>query len=333
MSIEKLKVQIKNKEFENIYLFFGEEVLLKEYYLNKLKEKILNPSLESFNYYMFSERNINLSNIADALESFPVMSDKKLIYIKDSDIFKSPKAGDIEFWEDSLKNIPSYVCLIFDENNIDKRGKLYKFVNKNGFTLEFEKQKTNDTVNWVGRLFATYGKKISLEDIHYLLLHCNEGMINIKNEIIKLSSYCYDREHIIKDDIDKVCTKSIESKVFGLMDSLMEKDTEKAMQFLSEMKILKEPVVKILSIMAAQFSKILTTKLLLDKGYLNDEILKRIKVAPFVLKKYIKYSHSFSKESLIKIIKDSAETDNNIKMGKIKEWIALEVLVLSIVRF
>lgn len=330
MSIDKIKEQLKNNSFSQIYLFYGEEVLLKEHYIKKIKEKMIPPHIEGFNYYIFSKDSLDNSNIEDAIESLPVMSDYKLIYIKDSELFKNAKHSDSDFWVRIMNDLPEYIHIIFDEKDVDKRNIIYKTVKKIGLFHEFKKDKLYDLINWTGRLAATYGRKITKENIRYLLENCDNGMINIKNEIIKLCSYCHDKDEITKNDIDNVCTKSIESKVFSLMDAIAQKDFKQVYSLLKDMKTLKESVIKIIAILAKQFSQILKVKLLIKKGESNAQIAKLVGIPPFAVRKYAKFSNKFSYNFLNSIIIKCSKTDIDIKNGKINDWVGLEILVFEI---
>jgi len=42
MSIDKLKLEVKNKSLGKLYLFYGEEEYLKKFYLGKIEEIILS---------------------------------------------------------------------------------------------------------------------------------------------------------------------------------------------------------------------------------------------------------------------------------------------------
>ncbi|MDK2933336.1 MAG: polymerase subunit delta [Clostridiales bacterium] len=329
MSIDLLKKQLKEGEFSNIYLFFGEEEFLKEYYFSQLKSKVVDESFKDFNYAVFEGKNIDLQQVEDGIESLPVMSQYKMLVIKNSGIFKSPKAVEKEFWNSYLADIPSYICLVFYEKEIDKRSKLFNLVKKQGMIVEFQYQKTVDLVNWVNRVITAYKKKIAKQDIYYLLEHCDIGMTNIKNEIDKLIHYCSNRESIQRQDIDAVCTKSTESKVFNMIDALMDNNFQRTFELLNDMKVLKEPVVKIISLLARHFSGILKVKVLLKEGVSAENIANKIGAAPFVVKKYMNHSQKFSVEYLHNAIQRCLEIDSDIKSSKMNDWVALHMLIVE----
>ncbi|MBZ4644691.1 MAG: polymerase subunit delta [Petroclostridium sp.] len=329
MSVDILKKQLKDGVFSNIYLFFGEEDFLKEYYYNQLKSKIVDKSFEDFNFCFYEGKNIDLQQVQDGIESLPVMSEYKMVVIKDSGIFKSPKAQEKEFWETYLKDMPSYICLVFYEKEIDQRSKLFNLVKKQGLILDFKYQKTVDLVNWVNRVITSYKKKIEKEDIYYLLEHCDVGMTSIKNEIDKLVHYCGNRETIRRQDIEAVCTKSVESKVFNMIDAIMDNNTQLAFELLNDMITLKEPAVKIISLLSKHFYDILKVKLLLKEGATAESIANRVHIPHFAVKKYIKHAQNFSVQYLHSMIQECLKADSDIKSSKMNEWVALHMFMVK----
>lgn len=327
MGLDVLQKQLKSGEFANIYLFYGEEEFLKEYYFSQLKSRMIEDSFKDFNFSVFSGKHIDLQQVWDAIESLPVMAQRKMIVIKDSGIFKSPKAEEKEFWEKSLPDIPDYACVVIYEADVDKRSKVYKLINKHGVVVEFAYQKTVDLVNWVERVVNSYHKKIDKHTIYYLLEHCNQGMVSVKNEIEKLVHYCEDKTNIEKEDIDSICTKSTESRVFHMIDALMTNESQKAMELLEDMKVLKEPVIKILTLIARQFSGILKTKLLLNEGLSTGEITSRLGISPFITKKYMTHARNFSVSYLHDVLEECLKVDTDIKSSKVHDWTALQLFV------
>ncbi|WHH60436.1 DNA polymerase III subunit delta [Petroclostridium sp. X23] len=329
LSLEVFKKRLKDGSLSGIYLFCGQEDFLKDYYINQLRHAAVDETLKDFNYYYFEGKGIDLRQVEDAVESLPVMAERKLLVIKDSEIFKSPKAADKIFWENCLGDIPSYVCIAFYEKEIDKRSKLFNIIKKNGLILEFKFQKIVDLVNWVARVLKSYHKNMQKEDIYYFLQHCDAGMVGIKNEIDKLVHFAANKETISRKDIDAVCSRSVESRVFNMIDALMENKMQQAFQLLEDMKMLKEPVIKILSLLSKHYADLLKVKLLLEQGAGNEKIVSETGVPHFAVRKYIQQSYGFSIDRLHTILKECLKIDSDIKTGKINDWIALETFIVG----
>ncbi len=331
LSIKLIKDQIRKKTFSKVYLFSGEEEYLKEYYLKELKNSIIDENFKDFNYYIFNNKNIDINEVQDSLEAYPVMAERKLIIIKDSGIFKLTKAKIDNFWIESIKNIPAYVCLVFYENEIDKRNVLFKNIKQYGTTIEFSKPKTTEIAKWVNNIIITNAKQISNNNINYILEICDNDMISLKNEIDKLLDFCKDKDIIEKADIEKICTVSVESKVFQMIDCLMEKDFNATFRLLNDMKTLKEPIIKISYLIAMNFSKILKLKLYLQEGTMRSELASKVSIPPFTVNKYIKQAEKFSIKQLKDILNKCLEMDLKLKSTSIDDWIILEKFIMDLI--
>lgn len=322
-----LKKQIKTGNINGVYLLYGQEVFVKDSYLKKMTELIDDGGMPDFNKIFIDAQKTDLSEIDDAIESFPVMCEKKLIILKDSKIFKNPKEEVKEYWSKRLDSIPDYVVLIFDEKEIDKRSALLKKISKIGFVCEFEIMSENDTVTWVERQVLNNGKKIDKSVAQYFVSVCDEGLSNVKNELDKLLSYC--DKQIGKSDIDKIVSKAVGVKVFELTNHIMSKNADGAMKILSDLKTVKEPAFKLLYMLSGTFDKMLRSSLLLAEGNSYSDIATKIKVAPFIAQKYANSARGFGENYLAERIIAAANIDLQIKNGQIGDWEALELYVID----
>ena len=97
--LPELKKQIQNDTLKPVYLFYGPETYLKETYIKSIREKIPDNGFEEFNHITLKGTDVPLSDYDDAWESFPMMADRKFVYICGSGIFKSATEEKKEFWK------------------------------------------------------------------------------------------------------------------------------------------------------------------------------------------------------------------------------------------
>ena len=102
---------------------------------------------------------------------------------------KAASNSESEHLSEYLSDLPDYTCIIFMEENVDKRSKLYKSLQKNGTVVEFAHQTPADLTKWVAREFATLNFAIDSYTAAYLVEICEPDMNHIRNEIDKLSLY------------------------------------------------------------------------------------------------------------------------------------------------
>lgn len=326
----KLKQQIKNGDLGNLYLFFGEELYVKDMYLNRMKSLIPDGGFPDFNCVFLDSGDMSPDAVDDALNAFPMMSEKKLIVIKDSGIFKSASQEIKDFWQERLADIPDYVLLIFDEREVDKRSVTYKAAAKHGLAVEFSYMKDYEVAAWVVREVQKAGKKIAKDCAEYLVAMCDAGISNVKNELDKLLNYS--DEEIYKSDIDKVVSKPLSIVVFEITDALIAGDGDKAMSIILRMKAAKESAFNVLYLLSSAFDKMLYCKLMLDEGMSYDMVSSRLKLAPFITRKYIDGAKRFSAEFLTGRVMKTAECDLAIKQGEADEWTVLLQYVFECIR-
>ncbi|NLB80012.1 MAG: DNA polymerase III subunit delta, partial [Clostridiaceae bacterium] len=258
-SLDKLREQLKAKTPEKIYLFQGDEPFLLDYYVGELKKLILNGDNESLNLSIF-EKSTNVDDIIDACDTYPVFGERKLVIVKNSGLFygKSKKSAntsndDDESVDDETKSekgaplrnksqealmeyisdIPETTCLVFIENQTDKRLKIYKQVVAHGLSLEFNRSKPAELVPWVIKGMKSLKKTISFEAAQYLVAISEPDMYTLRNEIFKLASYSGERKEITQEDVKLMAIPTIKSVIFDLLDAVAKKETPKALNILN----------------------------------------------------------------------------------------------------
>lgn len=330
-SLLELKRQLKEKTLKPLYLLYGEETYLKEIYTNRIIEQIPDGGFPEFNHIRLEGSALPFSDYDDAWESFPMMTDRKMILIKDSGIFKLKKAKEDahstdelkEFWTEKLKRISDDTVVVFDETSVDKRSALYKAVSKVGTVVEFNYLSEADLVTWVVKQCLDAKKKISKDSAYYLISRCDPGLNNLNNELQKLLMFC--DEEIYKSDIDRVVSKSMQVIVFELTDAIMAGNTQKAMSTLTDLKTVRENAFTLMYLMFSNFEKMLHAKLM--RGASQNEIASELGVSPFIARKYIEGANGFSEDSLEWMVRRVSEIDLAIKEGRTEDWTALEQYV------
>ena len=185
--MKSLNEDIKQGQFKNIYLLYGEEDYLKKQYRDRLVKAML-PEGDTVNYAHYEGKGLPVGEIIDLAETMPFFAERRLIVIEDSGLFKSSAA---EF-ADYIKNLPETTCFLFVENEIDKRNKLYKTVKDKGRVVEMARQDeiTDEDVDAVctaqieGHIFemvdaVAVGDKKKALDYYYDLLALKEPPMRI----------------------------------------------------------------------------------------------------------------------------------------------------------
>ncbi len=314
------------KNGKNIYLIFGDEKFLVKEAYNEIINNVVSSENRSMNLDYFSGKDVNPDSIIDALNTLTFFSDNRCVVVRDTGLLK--KSGNVDKLALALEDIPENTYIVFDEE-VDKTSKLYKTILKHGVVYEMKTPKETDLVSFVENLVSSKKSKIDKGSTIHFLRTVENDMVVINNEIEKLVAYTLDNGKIEKGDIDLVCTKSLQVEIFKLMDAIGNKEIQTALEIYNNMIYLKEPVLRILAMLARQVKLILLSKELSEQGFNMNDISTKIGVHSFVAKGCIQQGKNFSKDTLYQTLISLEELEVKIKTGKIKDVIGLETLIVS----
>ncbi|OON97214.1 MAG: hypothetical protein ATN36_03815 [Epulopiscium sp. Nele67-Bin005] len=115
---------------KNCYLLYGNENYIKDKKLKSIEAHTVDEANKLMNYNVFEGKTCNVGNLIDECETLPFLSEKKCIVVKNSQLFKTGRKDDTDKLATWIPNLPEYATLIFLENDIDRRNKLYKTISK-----------------------------------------------------------------------------------------------------------------------------------------------------------------------------------------------------------
>ncbi|WP_317367426.1 DNA polymerase III subunit delta [uncultured Tyzzerella sp.] len=327
--MKTLDNHIKNKNFSNIYLIFGEEEYLKNTYEKKLISSIVNENFKMMNFDIFEGKSFNISEVIDACDTMPFMNEYRLVILKNTGLIYDGRKDDTAKLEQYLHNIPKTTIITFIEEKIDKKLKIFKTIHSIGTTHQIDIPSENQLVSWILNVFKDNNKDISTKEALYIIRNISSNMEIILNEINKLISYKNSTDKITIKDIDNICTKSVESKIFDLINFMANKDMKNAIKMYKNLINNKTSPFIILNMISRQFRIILQTKYLYNKNYNINSIASKLGLRDFIVKEALNHSKNFSIKILLQAINECLEIDNKIKTGQSTDEIAVELLIIK----
>ena len=317
-----LAQDIKTGEFKPVYLICGEEAFLKKSYKNRMKDAMVGD--DTMNFHYFEGKGLDLKEIISLADTMPFFGDRRLILIEDSGLFKSSGADALVEY---LPQMPDTTCMLFVENEVDKRNRLYKKVKDLGYVAEMERQDARQLGAWAGGILAKEGKKITGRTMELFLSKTGDDMENIRMELEKLISYTLGREVITDEDVMAVCTVQVTNRIFEMVSAIVNRQPRKAMDLYEDLLTLKEPPMRILFLIARQFNQLLQVKDLMGKGMDKGTIASKLKMQPFVVGKTMPQARQFGREQILSYVEFCVETEEAVKSGRLQDRLAVELLI------
>lgn len=268
-AFQKLKADISAGTPGCVYIFYGEEAYLREYYLGELRKKLIPAGFEEFNYHRLEGRELTVQALAEMAEAMPMMTERTLIQVSDFDIFKlneDQRERLIAFLED----VPPYCCVVFSYDTLEYKPnrtmkKLCKALSDRAEAVEFRQADSSDLTAWIARRFRALGKEIDRQTAEYLIFLCGPLMTGLVPEIAKVGAYAKGKT-VTQKDIDAVADPVLSAEVFKLSDAVLAGSYDQAARILGDLlKMQTEPIL-ILGMLGAQLRRIYTARLALDSG-------------------------------------------------------------------
>ena len=345
-SLEQLKKDLNSGELKRCYLLFGSERYLRNFYEKKLLTA-MGGSRDDMNTNVFDTSPIQASAIIDAAQTLPFFADRRVVLIRYSGFFK--KGG--EELADFLAEAPETTSFIFVEDDADARLKLYKQIAKLGRVVEFVTQSDKYLLQNIGAFLKRADKRMSQEDAAYLLDVIGTDMGKLMSELEKLVSFTGDREVVTKSDIDVICSRNIDDRVFEMIDAVMRHDVATCMDCCEDLIALKTAPAMIVIMLEKQFLWMLQLKSLAEDDNLHTiDIINTIaykqevdtetgeikrsrgSIGEFQVRKYLQQAEHMNKAELQRAVKLCSKADEDFKSGKMNERIAMETLLVNLCR-
>lgn len=320
----KLKEDLKNGVYRRAYLLYGDEPYLQNMYKNRLLNAVADPD-DTMNLSKFQGKGINPKEIIDLAETLPFFAEHRVILIENSGFFKTS----CEELATYLPDLPETTVLIFVEEAVDKRGKMFKAVKALGGVAEFRVQTDEVLAKWIVQTLRREGRRITGNVLQLFMSRCGTSMENIENEMEKLISYTWGRTDITAQDVEEVCTGQITNQIFKMIDAIAGRQKKEALNLYYDLLALKEPSMRILFLIVRQFQILMQVKDLGGKGYDNQTIAKKASIPAFTVRKNLGQARSFSMAQIRRALELGVQAEENVKTGRMNDQLAVELMIIS----
>ena len=331
--MQSLKVDLREKKMKRLYVFHGEETFLLNYYLQQMKKLLVDELTESFNFHKLTKENFDIRDLADGVESLPMMAETTFVWVDDIDIFKLPES-DREKLSQLLADIPEYCTVVFTFETVqwkpDKRfKKLWDAIFDNGTIVEFATQEPHQLIPWIGRHFAAEKKKITPDLCQYLIDITDGTMTTLAGEISKIAAYS-GADTIVKRDIDAVTEPALAAKVFTMTDLLGAGNYGQALQEMQKLLKMQQKPIEILGAIGSHFRRLSAARTLLDNGKGVTDMMRVCGIKEYPAKKIMNAARKFSDGFCKKAAELILETDRGLKTSLDDQGRLLELLILQL---
>ncbi|MBR3036832.1 MAG: DNA polymerase III subunit delta [Lachnospiraceae bacterium] len=321
--MKKLTADLKNRTFEKVYLLYGDEDYLRNYYFRKFREALA--SGDTMNVKFMDKDSVSVEEVRDFTDTMPFFADRRVLFLSDTGIFTASN----DAYASWIQTLPDTACVIFNEKKADKRNKVFKCAAEAGYAVEFAPPTDEAFDQWVLRKLGSEGLKISRDAFNHLTQVLDHDMESALHELDKLAAYARGQETVTVQDIDSILTPHLESRIFDLVEAVARGNRKRSMDLYYEMLSLHEAPSRILYFIGRQFHQMLIAASMNEKRISNTEIAKALNIRDFIVRKLLDQSRRFSVEEMKLCLSRCVSLEEAFKSGDLTDTLAVELFIFE----
>lgn len=306
-----------------IFLLYGPESFRRQQKLKDLKDKFINtldPLGQSLSFIDGSKCSLNELN--DTLNAGSLFTKKRMLVIENIFLNKQEHIFP-EILNLCKKNSGDDAnIIVFNEEEIKRttlKNEIKKFADwllKQNYVQEFKALNKLQLDNFVKEKIKASGAQITSSAINLLLAKTTNDLWRLNNEINKLIA-ASNKQTIDDKLVGDLVAGEVEESIFVLIDALVAKKNELAIRLLETQLSAGMSIEYILAMLQRQIRIMLSIKILQTENNLSqNDIIKNLKLHPFVVQKSSQQAKNFSLEELHYYWQKLLEIDFNNKKGK-----------------
>lgn len=286
---------IQNKKFEKIYFLHGEESFFIDEITKALIENVLEDSERDFNQAIMYGKDSEVLNVISEAKGYPMMSERKLVIIKEAQDLK-----DFDNLETYFENPSDRTVLVinYKHKTYDTRKKIAKVVAKNGLIFKSEKVKEYQLAEWISNYVKSVGYGITSKASILLSEFLGNDLSRIINELEKLFLLLEKGTDINDIHIEENIGISKDYNPFELTNAISVRDVPKAFKIANyfDHNPKAGDIMVVIPSTFNFFSKLMRIHFLTNKS--KEAVAADLKIHPFVASQYINASKVYNPKKI-----------------------------------
>ena len=329
---------LKQKLRENpvgVYLIYGEENYLKKVYIDKIVSKTVDDSFADFNFHTFDGKEATLSDIYESAQAVPMMAETKCVLVKDYPLDTLDDNG-IDQLKTVIDDNPEDCALIFSFVAYEPKGakwtKIIKLFEKSAYAVKLEKKTAVELAKMLESGAKKRGTAFEKGVASYLVSCVGADLNTLLNETEKVCAYA--QGEIKKSDVDAVCIKSLDAKVFDMIKDLTARRFDSAFRKLELLFEQREDEFQILGALIASYTDIYRAKSAVKSGGRAENIAQYYNYAgkEFRLTNAARNSSQLTFDDISECVDILVEADTAMKSTSTDKRLILEKAIVKLAR-
>lgn len=326
VDIQQAMKSIAQKKFEPLYLLVGEERYFSDRCLSQLRHSVVNDDLREFNEDIFYGSEIDAEKLIDALNTLPVMAEKRLVLLKEAHLLTEKVWSQL----DEIKELnTANVVFVIQANQLDRRKKSIKKWLDAGTVIECQTPQDTARAPWIRSLAQEKGLELENEALAYLVQMGGNTLVEIDRDLDKLFLFFGEPRRISIGDVAQVLQRSREESIFALSEAVGKRDRPQALFLFHRLQAQGESEIALVALMARHLRILLKVKAAVKAGIKGQALAQKVGVNNYFITSYLQQSNLWTLEDLANAILGLADIDRQLKSSSLKPDLWVERFLFS----
>jgi DNA polymerase-3 subunit delta len=342
-SIEK---QAKSGKLLPVYLFVGEERLLRDRAVEAIRSAALGSGVAAFNEDKFTAGETTVDRIVSAARTVPMMAPKRFVHVRSLERWDKQKAAEdeapaeddggatpLDELHDYAKAPIDSTCLVLVATKLDGRRRLVALARKSGFLVECNPLDPQELVEWVEEACAERGHDIDRETAALVAEMVGPELSPVVDAVERLSLFVGEKKPIDDEAVRQCVVRVRAADTWSVVGAIQRRDLASALATLKEAYDPRDRGLPMLGAIAWSIRQLAKYKTALDDGAGSGEAARRAAAfSPSRARELDQRARALKPRDLERWITVLAETDLALKGSKRAPDAVLEDMVTRLCR-
>ena len=313
------------------YILNGDQDLLREIALEKIRQVALGDSANDFNLERFDGEKLTADSLVMAANTLPLWGltgGRRVLIVKRAK--RLVEGEEAEPLIGYLKNPSPQTVLVMElEASPDGRRKAWKEIANLATIVQCDPLKDWQMEEWIAEQASNLGVTLGGEEVRYLAGEYGSDLRRQLGELEKISLYA-GREKLGVEELGALLGRGKAQSIFRFTDAFASRQTSVALKQLGRLLEEGEPALRILALLDRVLGQLLVAKELRSRGGRARELTQLLGIPPPAAENIARWSDAFDEEDLLEAVRGLARCDRQLKTSGMPASLILEGFVLSV---
>ena len=327
---QALRQELASGAYRPVYVLDGDNTKRSADIVEFLRKKVLGDAGSAFNYHVYDADEAGLDRIIQQAISYPMMSDRQLIWVKRADQAvrdQEAEAALVRYLERPAKE----TILVLMSEKFDGRKGWIKLAKKSGFLVDMSTPTGQELIDWVQRSARGRGLQLGRSATDLLVELVGDDVHALENELDKLALIAESHQGRITDEILAefiMAQRAVDP--FELIKMLGPGQLRSGLRLLSRYLAEGRSPYELAPLLIWRVKQVAQVAALLDEGCTERELPTMMGASPYAVKQAVETVRRWGAATVRRALDACYRCERDMKSSPLGPEAVLEKAILEI---